>query len=180
MVRALVLHAALHRLPDPPRRVRRELEAPAPVELLDGADEPDDALLDEIEEREAVPLVPLGDRDDEAQVRVDHPLLRLEVAALDPLGELDLLLGRQERIAADLVEEQLEAVRGRSRERAVRVVGVARAGALAVVRDLDVAVVELLVQAADGLVVELELLRSRTRARRGSRIPRARRARRAR
>ena len=33
----LVGDGALARLPDPPRRVRRELEAPTPVELLDGA-----------------------------------------------------------------------------------------------------------------------------------------------
>ena len=34
MTRDAVLNATLHRLPDPPRRVRRELEAAAPVELL--------------------------------------------------------------------------------------------------------------------------------------------------
>ena len=128
-----VLHAALHRLPDPPGGIRRELEATPPVELLHGADEPDHAFLDEVEKRQAVSLVPLGDRHDEPEVRVDHALLRLEVSALDPLRELDLLLGGQERVAADLVEEELEAVGGRGGERAVRVVGLTRALALAVV-----------------------------------------------
>src|SRR5262249_9756219 len=46
-------------LPDPPRRVGRELVALAPVELLGGAYEPDRALLDQVEEREALVAVPL-------------------------------------------------------------------------------------------------------------------------
>src|SRR5262249_55780679 len=52
-----VLQPALYRLTDPQRRVGRELEAAAPVELLGGADEPKHALLDEIGEREALTLV---------------------------------------------------------------------------------------------------------------------------
>jgi hypothetical protein len=63
-----VRDAALHRLTDPPCRVRGKLEALAIVELLDGSDQPDDPLLDEVEQRKAVPLVALGDRDDEAEV----------------------------------------------------------------------------------------------------------------
>src|SRR5205814_7627327 len=85
------LDAALHRLTDPPRRVRRELEALAVVELLGRADQPDDPLLDQVEQRQAVALVLLRDRHDEAEVRVDHQVLRLLVAALDLLRELDLL-----------------------------------------------------------------------------------------
>src|SRR5919202_1516187 len=81
---ALVERAA-DRLPDPQRRVRGEAEPLAPVELLDGADQPEHPLLDEVEQRElADVLVLAGDRDDQAQVRVDHALLGLEVAALDP------------------------------------------------------------------------------------------------
>ena len=83
------------RLADPPGRIGRELEPSAPVELLDGADQPERALLDEVEEGQALVAVVLRDRDDEAEVRLDHPLLRLHVAALDPLRELDLLRGRQ-------------------------------------------------------------------------------------
>src|SRR4029077_7938727 len=41
-----VRERALRRLADPPRRVGRELVAAAPVELLDGADQSDDPLLD--------------------------------------------------------------------------------------------------------------------------------------
>jgi hypothetical protein len=54
--------------------------------------------------------VVLGDRDDEAQVRLDHPLLRRPVAALDQLGELDLLRGGEQRVAPGLAQEELERV----------------------------------------------------------------------
>ena len=62
-------------LADPPGRVGRELVAAAPVELLDGANEAERALLDQVEERQALVAVVLGNRDDEAQVRLDHALL---------------------------------------------------------------------------------------------------------
>ena len=81
------------RLADPPGRVGRELEALAVVELLRRADEADGALLDQVEERQPLVAVVLGDRDDQPQVRLDHLLLGVERAALDPLGEIDLLLG---------------------------------------------------------------------------------------
>src|SRR5919204_611724 len=86
---------ALHGLADPPGRVRRELVAPPPVELLDRAVEPERPLLDEIEERHPEPAIPLRDRDDEAQVRLDHAPLRERVALLDPLRQRDLVGGRQ-------------------------------------------------------------------------------------
>ena len=56
------------------------------------------------------PAVALGDRDDEAEVRLDHHALRDRVAALDALRERDLLGGREQLVAADVGEEQLEAV----------------------------------------------------------------------
>jgi hypothetical protein len=154
----LGVHAALHGLPDPPSGVRREAVALAPVELLHGADQPEDALLDEVEQRELGALVLLRDGDDEPQVRVDHALLGHEVAALDPLREVDLLRRRQQPVAADLVEEELERVRGGGRElhlvqRALLHV------APAVVAQLDPARVERLVQRAQVGVVEIERLR---------------------
>ena len=82
-----VVQRALDRLPDPQRRVGREAEALAPVELLHGADQSEDALLDQVEQRQiADALVLAGDRDDEPQVRVDHALLGGEIATLDRLG----------------------------------------------------------------------------------------------
>ena len=109
----LVRQRAGDRLPDPPRRVGRELEAAPPVELLDRADQSERALLDQVEERQPLVAVVLGDRDDESQVGLDHPLLRLEVAALDALRELDLLRGGQQLVPTGLAQEELERVRRR-------------------------------------------------------------------
>jgi hypothetical protein len=152
----LVGQAALDRLPDPEGRVRRELVALAPVELLGGADQPEDALLDQVEERELLALVLLRDRDDEPQVRVDHALLRPEVALLDPLRELDLLVGRQERIAPDLVEEELEGIGGRHRQLAVPERRGLHPGAPAVVAQFDAVRLHVRLQRDDVVVSELE------------------------
>ena len=66
------------------------------------------SLLNQIAHLKAQPLVAAGLGDDQAQVGVDHALLGLEVAALDPLGEFDLLGGGQQRVDPSLLEEQLE------------------------------------------------------------------------
>src|SRR5581483_10890610 len=100
----------LHRLADPPGRVRRELVAAAPVELLDGAVQAQRSLLDQVEERDAEPAVALRDRHDEAQVRLDHAALRPAVAALDRLRQDDLLVRGQKLVLADVREEELQAV----------------------------------------------------------------------
>src|SRR5512145_3341633 len=104
----LVRDGALARLTNPPGCVCREFEALAPVELLGGAVEADDAFLDEVAERESASAVALGDRDDETEVRVDHALLGAAVTALDLLRELDLLGRREEIVLSDLVHEQGE------------------------------------------------------------------------
>ncbi len=57
---------------NPPGGVRGELEPLAPVELLDGVDETEVALLDEVGQRQARPLVLAGDGNDEAKVGVDE------------------------------------------------------------------------------------------------------------
>src|SRR4051794_21095770 len=106
-----VVEAALDRLPDPQRGVRREAEALAPVELLGRADQAQHALLDEVVQGEAVALVAAGDGDDEPQVRVDQAVLGEEVAALDALGELDLLGGLQQLEAVRALQQLLERVR---------------------------------------------------------------------
>ena len=141
----LGVHPALDRLADPPRRVGREAVALAPVELLDRADQAEDALLDQVEQRQLGALVLLRDRDDEAQVRVDHAVLGGEVAALDPLREVDLLRRREQPVAADLVEEELQRVGRRRRELGV-VERRCSSLAPAVVAQLDPAAVELLVE----------------------------------
>ena len=54
--------------------------------------------------------VALGDRHDEAEVRVDHALLGCPVATLDALRERDLVGGGEQLVAADLRQEQAERV----------------------------------------------------------------------
>src|SRR5512132_94532 len=76
------------RLADPPRRVRRELVALGVVELLDRADEPEVALLDQIEEQHPAAYVPLRDRDHQAQVRLDQLALRELSVAFDAAQEV--------------------------------------------------------------------------------------------
>src|SRR5690606_24961914 len=121
------------RLADPPRGVGGELEALAPVELLDGVHEPEVALLDEVEERKARRLVLLGDRDDQSQVGLDERALGLlalarraaqlalasggevlvalqlatgGVAGLDGLRQANLVVLGQQRVLADVGEVQ--------------------------------------------------------------------------
>src|SRR5829696_1408839 len=147
-----------HSLADPPGGVRRELVAAAPVELLDRADEPQRALLDQVQEGQALVPVVLRDRHDEAQVRLDHPLLRLHVAALDPLGELDLLSGGQERVTAGLAQEELERVGrrlvdGRLRRRLRRLFGL-----WGLLDDVDAALLELALERLALHLVQLQRL----------------------
>src|SRR5947209_241187 len=106
----LVGQGAGDRLADPPGRVRGELEALAVVELLRRAHEAERALLDEVQERQPLVAVVLGDGDDEPEVRLDHLLLGIEVAALDALAGVDLLLRGEESDLADVLEEQLKRV----------------------------------------------------------------------
>ena len=78
----LVGDRAGDRLPDPPRGVGREFVAAAVLELVDRLHQADVAFLDEVEELQAAVGVFLGDRDHEAQIRLDHLLLRLARLAL--------------------------------------------------------------------------------------------------
>ncbi|KEF05866.1 hypothetical protein DF17_16840 [Streptomyces rimosus] len=135
----LVGQRAGHGLADPPRGVRGELVAAGVVELLHGADQPEVALLDEVEHGQAAADVALGDGDDQAQVGLDeaalgHPakddelvqvegqlgvqvggepqLLLGEQPGLDAAGQFDLLHGGQQRYPADLPQVLAEQVGG--------------------------------------------------------------------
>src|SRR4051794_29294853 len=123
----LVGERAGDRLADPPGGVGRELEALAVVELLRRADEPERALLDEVQERQALVAVVLGDRDDQAEVGLDHLLLRVQVAALDAPREVHLFLGREQPDLADVLQEELKAVGGHVRLEVDRRLGLAPA-----------------------------------------------------
>ena len=107
---ALVGERARDRLADPPRRVRRELEAELVVELLDRPDEAHVPFLDQIQERHAGLRVVAGDRHHEAQVALDQALLGGLVAEVLAPGELALLGRGQQAAVADLADVELERV----------------------------------------------------------------------
>src|SRR5207248_1154463 len=147
----LVRDRALAGLADPPGRVGRELVALAPVELLDRPVQADDALLDQVQERHVMALVLPRDRDDEAEVRIDHALLGRAVAALDALRQLDLLGRGQQLVPSDLVQEELERV-GRLRD----------AGHVnRILADVDAARLQLPAQLVELAVGQLVLARER-------------------
>src|SRR5262249_4982539 len=78
-------------LSNPPSSVGRELEATSIFELVDCLHQADVAFLDQVEELQAPVDVFLGDRDDEAQVRLYHLLLclaRLTLAFLHHVHNL--------------------------------------------------------------------------------------------
>src|SRR4051812_10258062 len=167
----LVRQGAGDRLADPPGRVGRELEALAVVELLRRADETEGALLDEVQERQALVAVVLGDRDDQAQVRLDHLLLGVEVAALDALGEIDLLLRREQTDLPDVLQEELKGVGGHVRaqvQRGLRLAPTAlvgraldllggSGGRVDLLDELDLRLLEEAVQLLDVGLVEIQL-----------------------
>ena len=109
----LVGDRARHGLADPPGRVGRELVAAPVVELLDGADQAERTLLDEVQERQAAAEVALGDRDDQPQVGLDHVLLGGHVAALDALGERHLLVGGEQVHPPDRAQVEPQRVEAR-------------------------------------------------------------------
>ena len=130
---ALLVERPADGLADPERRIGRELEAAAPVELVDGVLEAEVALLDEVAEVHALGEgVAAGDADDEPQVGADEAVLgpgaggdgppqlgaalaRLEAlgrgaAVLDGAGQLLLLVRVEEGHLADLVEVHTDGI----------------------------------------------------------------------
>ena len=94
----LVGDGAGDRLADPPGGVGGELIAAAVFELLDGLHEAHVAFLDEVGEEQAAVLVLLRDRDDEAEVMLNHlglGALRFVEVLADVAGEVQEL-GRRE------------------------------------------------------------------------------------
>ena len=131
----------------PPGRVGGELVTLGVVELLDRTDEAEVALLDQVEEEHAAAGVALGQRDDQAQVRLEQvvlgaaavlgdplevdalvrgqpeilgQLLLGEQARLDPLGQLNFLFGVEQRHLADLLQVVLDRVGGGAGHRDLR------------------------------------------------------------
>src|SRR5581483_1604143 len=112
----LIGDRARDRLPDPPGGIGREFVAAAVLELVDRLHQADVSFLDEVEELQAAVRIFLGDRDDQAEVRLDHLLLRLAGLALALLHHVDdaAELGRLEAgfggERLDLLPEILDAL----------------------------------------------------------------------
>src|SRR5690606_19298899 len=88
---------ARDRLTDPPGRVGRELEALRVVVFLDRTVEPDVAVLDEVDERQAEARIALRDAHDEAQVRPDEAVVRA-LTLTDELAQVALVVGIASRL----------------------------------------------------------------------------------
>ena len=98
----------LHRLADPPDRVRNKLHAAIRIELPGGGHQTQIALADQVDEWYATILELLGDRHDEADVVTSQALLRHD-APLERLPrEFHFLLAVEQRDATDLVEIQVK------------------------------------------------------------------------
>ncbi len=104
------------------------------------------------------PAVALGVGHHEPQVRLDHPVLGLLVAALDALGQLDLLAGGEQRPLRDVAQEELERVARGVGHLVDRVARLRLTAFGAVVLHLDAAPLGLGVDRLERAGLEVELL----------------------
>ena len=94
----------------PPGGVGRELEAPVRLELLRCLHQAEVAFLDQIEEGQAPPGIPLCHRDDEAEVRFAETAAGVLVPCLRSTGKGGFLFRREQRHPADLFQIGLHRV----------------------------------------------------------------------
>ena len=78
------------------------------VEPLDGPHQAEVPLLDQVLQAQPLAQVAPRDVDHQAEVGLDHVLAGIRVAGRDPLGQLALLLGREQRRVVDVLEIDLE------------------------------------------------------------------------
>ena len=86
----MVGQCAADGLADPPGRVGGELVAAAVLELVHRSQQSDVAFLDQVEQRQAAVVVPLGDRHDQSQVGLGHLVLglgRIRARLANPLDD---------------------------------------------------------------------------------------------
>src|SRR5215211_6559203 len=101
---SLVSNSPLYGLTYPPRSIGGEPKAPVGVKLANRLHKTDVALLDQILEGQTTPTRLLGYRDNKPQVLLDESVAGSFVTLLGPLGEVYLLLVRQELAPADSSE----------------------------------------------------------------------------
>src|SRR5215204_3505438 len=101
---SLVSNRPLYVLTYPPRSIGGEPKAPVGVKLPNSLHKTYVALLDQILEGQTTPTRLLGYRDNKPQVLLDESVAGSFVTLLGPLGEVYLLLVRQELAPADSSE----------------------------------------------------------------------------
>ncbi len=105
--RARLVHdGALDGLPYPPGRIGREAKAAFGIELLHRMDQPEVALLDQVEQRQATVDVTPCDLDDQPQIALDHAVARRFITLLYAARELLFFRGGQQLGNADVVQVQ--------------------------------------------------------------------------
>ena len=109
----LVRNGAGNGLANPPGGIGGEFEALGVIELIHRLDQAQVALLDQIQELHAAAHIPLGNRDHQTQVGLAQALLgalALGAALLNVLGQLDLLIAGQQGHPADFLQVDLHGV----------------------------------------------------------------------
>ena len=91
-------------LTDPPGRIGRKFIALTVIELLHGLDQTQIAFLDQIQKEHSTAHIPLCDTDNKTQIGLRQTLLRILVAHLHLLGQLNLFLRIQKRHLTDLFQ----------------------------------------------------------------------------
>src|SRR6266511_1633297 len=99
-----------NRLPNPPHRVRDELDATRGVEAFGCLDQADIALIDEISKRQATADVLASHADDITQVTANELIKRLLIPRLGTGCQLDLFLTREQRDLLDFLEVGLKGI----------------------------------------------------------------------
>jgi hypothetical protein len=99
-----------HRLADPPCGVGRELDPPAIVEQLSRPHQADRPLLNQVKEGQTLAAIVLGDRHHEAEIRLDQPPLRLQIAAFDASRERALLVRPQQAMVPQLCQKRVKRI----------------------------------------------------------------------
>jgi hypothetical protein len=97
-------HELLHRLAHPPRRVAPERHAALGIEALERAQQPDDALLQQLQPLHLAAAVGARDRRDERHERLDEAGSGGAIAALGREDEPALVVLRQRRSTPEVLD----------------------------------------------------------------------------
>jgi hypothetical protein len=100
----LIHERAINVLADPPGGIGGKAEAALRVEFLEGVHQTQIAFLDQVQQGQTAVQVMLGDVHHQAQVALDHLLACCVVTVAYAPRQRQFLIGRQQRMAADLVK----------------------------------------------------------------------------